>query len=204
MFRIDFEWCILENVEELLLSVFLHAWARAYVRSLYSCVCNSILVYVGMFSRFCICGDEPVYMGFCLRTWVSTCVRETPGRSPTLLIFTPFSTISLPYAFPTHLFVIFAPEYHYIILFYLHSCIENIIFHHMSKIDFGWCILENVEELSLFVLFVFLCAWAQACVCSLHSCVRSSVLAYAGMFLRFCTHKDGLTYVGFDPRMRDS
>ena len=38
MFRIDFGSCMLENIEELLLSVFFYVWARAYVRSLDSCV----------------------------------------------------------------------------------------------------------------------------------------------------------------------
>ena len=51
---------------------------------------------------------------------------------------------------------------------------------------------------------MFLRLWAWAYVRSLYSCICSFVLAYAGMFLRFCIHKDGLTYVGFDPRMRDS
>ena len=43
MSRIDFGWCLLENVEELLLSVYLHAWAQACVRSLHSCILRHIL-----------------------------------------------------------------------------------------------------------------------------------------------------------------
>ena len=117
MSRIDFGWCFFENVKELLLFVILHAWARAYVRSLYSCVRNSILTYAGMFLSFYICGNGPAYVGSCLRAWASTRVRETLGKSPTLPIFTPFSTVSLPCAILTHLFVILTFEYHYIILF---------------------------------------------------------------------------------------
>ena len=108
--RIDFGLCFFENVEELVLFVFLHAWAQAYI-------CNSILAYVGMFLRFCVHGNGPTYTGSCLRAWALTRVHEMPGRSPILPIFTPFSIVSLPYANLTHLFVIFASKCHCIILF---------------------------------------------------------------------------------------
>ena len=42
---------------------------------------------------------------------------KTLGRGPTLSIFTLFSTVSLPYAILTHVFVIFTPEHHRILLF---------------------------------------------------------------------------------------
>ena len=117
MFRIDFGSCMLENIEELLLFVFLRAWARAYVHNLDLCVCNSVLAYAALFLRFCICGNGPAYAGSYLHTRALTCIHETPSRSLTLPIFTYFSSIPLLYAILTHLLVIFAPEYHYILLF---------------------------------------------------------------------------------------
>ena len=42
---------------------------------------------------------------------------------------------------------------------------------------------ENVEGHFLSVL---LRAWARACVRNLDLCVHSSVLSYAGLFLRLC------------------
>ena len=56
-------------------------------------------------------------MGSCLHTWALTLVRGALGRSSTLPIFTYFSTVSLPHAILTHLFIIFASDYHYILLF---------------------------------------------------------------------------------------
>ena len=106
-----------ENVEELLLSIFLRAWARVCVCSLHSCVRSSVLAYASMFLRLYICRNELAYAWSCPRMWALTCVRETPGRSLALLIFTPFSPVSLPYEILTHIFVIFSSEHHYIILF---------------------------------------------------------------------------------------
>ena len=104
MSRINFGWCFLENVEELLLSVFLYAWARACVRSSHSCVCSSVHAYAGMFLRFCVRGNEPMYAESCSRMWALICVRETPGRSLALPLFTYFSPVSLPYAMLTPFF----------------------------------------------------------------------------------------------------
>jgi len=56
MFRIDSRLFFLENVEELLLSVFLRAWAWACICRLYSCVRRCVLEV--------------------LRTWEWTCIRE--------------------------------------------------------------------------------------------------------------------------------
>ena len=117
MFRIDFGWCFLENVEELLMSVFLCAWARACIHSLYSCVRSSILVYAGAFLRFCVCGNGPAYIGSCLHAWALTHILKTLGKSPALPIFTPISIVSLPFAILTHILVIFAFDCHCIILF---------------------------------------------------------------------------------------
>ena len=119
MSRIDFGWCFLffENVEELLLSMFLCAWARVSVCSLHSCICSSVLAYAGMFLRLYVRGNELVYMWSYPRAWALTCVCEMPGKSLTLPIFTPFSPVSLPYEILTHIFVIFSSEHHYIILF---------------------------------------------------------------------------------------
>ena len=143
MSRIDFGWCFFENVEELLLFVFLHAWAWACVRSLHSCVCSSILAYVDLFLRLCVRGNRPTCARFCLCTWALTCVREMLGRSLTLLIFTYFSTISLPYA-------ILTPFCHFCIRlslypsFYLHSCIKTSYF-----LNFTW--IRNLMSPSSFL-----------------------------------------------------
>ena len=59
---------MLENVEKLLLSVLLHAWAGACVRSLDSCLHNAVLAYVGLFLRLCVCGVLSTYVGFDPRT----------------------------------------------------------------------------------------------------------------------------------------
>ena len=61
----------------------------------------------------------------------------------------------------------------------------------MFRIDFGRCMLENIKELLLFML---LHVWARACIRCLDSCVRSFVLAYAGIFLRFYIRGDGPAY----------
>ena len=116
MSRIDFRWCIFENVEELLLSVFLRAWAWACNRSLYLCIHGSVLAYTNMFLRFCVSGNGPTYAGSYLCVWALTRVCEMLDRSPTLPIFTHFSTVSPPYAILTPLFIILASEHHYIIL----------------------------------------------------------------------------------------
>jgi len=50
---------------------------------------------------------------------------------------------------------------------------------------FGSCMLENIEEL---FLSVFLHKWAWACIRSFDLCIHGSILAYAGLFLRFCLH----------------
>ena len=68
MSRIDFGCCIFENVEELLLSVFLRVWARACVRCLYSSVRSFVLTYTGLFLRLCTRGNGLTYTGSCLRT----------------------------------------------------------------------------------------------------------------------------------------
>ena len=106
-----------ENVEELLLSVFLHAWAQVCVYSLHLCVRSFVLVYAGMFLRLYIFRNELSYAWSCPRAWALACVHEMLGRSLALPIFTPFSPVSLPYEILTHIFVIFSSEHHYIILF---------------------------------------------------------------------------------------
>ena len=134
MSRIDFGWCIFENVEDLLLFVFLHAWAWAWawVRSLYLCVRISVLVYVVLFLRLYVRRNGLAYAGSCLHTWVLTCVRETLGKSPPLPIFTYFSFVSLPCAILTHFFVILHPHISLYHSFYLHSCIKTSYFPNSS------------------------------------------------------------------------
>ena len=69
-----------------------------------------------------------------VHAWVLTYVCEMLGRSLALPIFTHFSPVLLPHATLTHIFVIFAFEYHYIILF---------IFSHASQYHFLRILLES-------------------------------------------------------------
>ena len=103
---------MLENVEELLLFVLLCAWAGVYVRSLHSCIWRSILAYVGLFLRLCICGNRPAYAGSCLLMWDA-------WQRPYSAYFTSFSLVSLLYAILAHFFffVIFVFDHHHILLF---------------------------------------------------------------------------------------
>lgn len=89
----------------------------ACIRSLNSCICGSVLVYVGLFLGFCICGSGSTYVRSCLCTRALTCIPEMPSKSLTLPIFIYFSSVSLRYVILTNLFVIFALEYHCILLF---------------------------------------------------------------------------------------
>ena len=131
------------------MSVFLHAWARAYVRSLYSCVRKFILAYANLFLRLCVRGNGPVYARSCLCTWALTRVCETSSKSSTLPIFTYFSSVSLPCAILTHLFVIFASAYHYI-LFLSSFLLQNII---ISK----FCLNQESNVIFFFVVIISLC-----------------------------------------------
>ena len=127
MFRIDFGSCKLENIKELLLSVFLYEWAQAYIRSMNSCVHGSILMHAGLLLRFCILRNRIANMGSCLCTRALTCACEMPGRSPTLPIFISFSSISLLYAILTHLLSFF--HHNIIVTYFLSSSLhQNIIF----------------------------------------------------------------------------
>ena len=127
MFRIDFGSCKLENIKELLLYVFLYAWAQAYIRILNSCVHGFVLMYAGLFLRFCILRNRTANTGSCLHTRALTCAREMPGRSPTLPIFISFSSVSLLYAILTHLLSFF--HQNIIVTFFLSSSLhQNIIF----------------------------------------------------------------------------
>ena len=134
MFRIDFGWCMIENVKEPLMSVLLRAWAQANVRSLNSCVCNPVFVYAGLFLRSCIRGFWPVYTRSYMHTWALTRIREMPSRGLTLPFFTSILTILLLYAILTPLFVNFVFEHPYILLF---------IFILLSKISFFFFIIFN-------------------------------------------------------------
>ena len=134
MSRIDFGWSLLENVKELLLYVFLRAWARAYVCSLNLCVRSSVLAYAGVFLSFCVCGNGPTYARSCLRAWALTRVHETPGRSPALPIPTSFfnrftstcNSNAYSWQFCTRLSL-----YH---SFHIYSCIKTPYFLNLSWI----------------------------------------------------------------------
>ena len=142
MFRNDFGWYMLENVEGLSLSVLLRAWAWACIRS-------SVLVYVGLFLRLCVCGDGPIcgvlftYVGFDLSTW-HTWQRLYSAH------FHFFSTISLLYAILKPLFVIFASEHHCILLFIIFLSLKTSFL-----IIFAW--IKNLMLSSSFVVFIPLC-----------------------------------------------
>ena len=136
---------MLENVEELLLFVLLCAWAGVYVRSLHSCIWRSILAYVGLFLRLCICGNRPAYAGSCLLMWDA-------WQRPYSAYFTSFSLVSLLYAILTHFFFchfcIWPSPYPSL---YLHSCIENIIFHQFCLNQESNIILSFLQSLSPYV-----------------------------------------------------
>ena len=132
---------MLENVKELLMSVLLHAWDRTYVRNLDSCVRSLVLMYAGLFLRLCICGNGPTYVGC---TWALTRIHETLGKSLTLPVFTSFSPVSLLFAILTHLFVIFAPKYHYIHLLIFILASKTSFFINSSEI-------KNLMSSSLFL-----------------------------------------------------
>ena len=154
MFRIDFGWCMLENVEELLLSVLLRAWAWACVRSLDSCIRSSMLVYASMFLRSCVRGDGPAYEGSCLRTWALTCICEMPSRSPTLPIFTPFFNCFTSICNPIPPLCHFCTWISLYPSFYLHSWIKNIIF-----IISAW--IKNLKSSFIFYFFYFFAVEAR-------------------------------------------
>ena len=141
MSRIDFRWCIFENVEELLLSVFLRAWAWACNRSLYLCIHGSVLAYTNMFLRFCVSGNGPTYAGSYLCVWALTRVCEMLDRSPTLPIFTHFSTVSPPYASLTPFFIFFI--FLFIILVSECHCIILFISTHASRHYIPWISLGS-------------------------------------------------------------
>ena len=153
MFRIDFGWYMLENVKGLFLSVLLRAWAWACVCSLDLYIHSSILVYVGLFLRLCVCQFWLAYAGSCLRTWALTRVHKTPGRGLTLPIFTSFSTVSLLYAILTPFFVIFAPKHHYILLFlfFIYILVSKTSFF----IIFAW--IKNLMLFSSFAVLIPFC-----------------------------------------------
>ena len=140
--RIDFGWCFFKNVEELLLSMFLRVQVRA-------CACSSVLSYAGMFLRLYICGNGSTYVGSCLCAWALTCVCETLGRSPTLLIFTHFSIVSPLCAILTPFFVILASEHHCIILFIFILASK----HHIPKFH----LKRESNVIFLFVVIIPLC-----------------------------------------------
>ena len=133
MSRIDFGWCFFENVKELLLSMFLHVWARACLRNLYSYVRNSVLAYAGMFLRLYIRRNGPAYARSCLHAWALARVRDV-RQKPCSAHFYSFLTVSLLYAILTHILVIFASNYHCIILFIFILALK----HHIS-----WISLES-------------------------------------------------------------
>ena len=134
--------------------MFLHAWAWAWawacVRSLYSCVHSSVLVYIVLFLRLYVRRNGFAYAGSCLHTWALTCVRETLGRSPFLPIFTYFSFVSLPCAILTH--------------FFCHFCILHITislflssFLHQSIIFPKFCLDQESNVIFFFAVIIPLC-----------------------------------------------
>ena len=124
---------------------YLCSYMHGYLRSLYSCVRSFALAYTGMFLRLCVRGNGPAYARSCLHAWALTHIRETPGRSPTLPIFTQFSTVSPPFAILTPFFAILASKNHYIILFIFIPALKHNIpkFHlnHGSNVIFLFAVI---------------------------------------------------------------
>ena len=90
---------------------------------LFSCLRRYVFEALHTWEWTCICGS-------CLCAWALAHVHETLGRSSTLSIFIYFSSVSLLHAILTHLFVIFASEYHCILLFIFILALK----HHISQI----------------------------------------------------------------------
>ena len=115
-------WWILDNSSlKMLKNCFCLCSCMRGLRPAYAACIHA---YVDLFLLTQVCSWGFVYVGInlrtwgsCLRVWALTYVREMPGRSLALPIFTYFSPVSLPYAMLTHIFVIYVFEYHYIILF---------------------------------------------------------------------------------------
>ena len=121
----------------------------SYMRGLGPTYVTYIHAYASLFLRLCVRGNGPVYAGSCLCSWALTRVHETSSRSSTLPIFTYFSSVSLPCAILTHLFVIFAFAYHYI-LFLSSFLLQNII---ISK----FCLNQESNVIFFFVVIISLC-----------------------------------------------
>ena len=122
MFRIDFGWYVLKNVEGHFLFVLLCAWAWAYVCSLDLCVCSSILKALCTWGWAYVCGVLFVYVGLDLHT-LDTWQRLYSTHFH--FSFNCFTSICNPNT-TFHHFCIWTslnPS------FYLYSCIKNMIFH---------------------------------------------------------------------------
>ena len=130
MFRTDSGWYMLETVEGLSLYVLLCVWARACVRSLDSCVRNSVLEALHMWEWACVCGLWPAYM---------RCLVE-PYSVHFNFFFKCFTSICNPNTSFCH-FCIWTSLHP---SFYLYSCLENTISHHFclnqeSNVIFFFC-----------------------------------------------------------------
>ena len=149
MFRIDFGRCMLENIKELLLFMLLHAWARACIRCLDSCVRSFVLAYAGMFLRFYIRGDGPAYARSCLRTWAWPAYMRRLVEAllyPFLLFFICFTSACNPNTPFCHfcIWISLYPSFH------LNFCIENIIFHQ-------FCLNQESNVIFFFAVIIPLC-----------------------------------------------
>ena len=128
MFRIDFGWCILENVEELNLSMSCMrglepvyvAWNHAYTTVF--CICRSVLKALHTWEWACVCGVLFEYARFDLHMWDAW---QKPYFAHFHLFFICFTSICNPNKPFCHLCTWISPYPS----FYLHSYIENIIFH---------------------------------------------------------------------------
>ena len=140
MFRIDFGWCMLENVKELLMFVFLHLWAWACVLSLDSYVCSFVLEALHTWEWACV-RKFPAYIGFDPRMWDAW---QKPYSANFHFFFIYFTSICNLNTLFCH-FCTWIPLYPSL---YLHSCIENIIFHQ-------FCLNQESNVLFLFSFFLF-------------------------------------------------
>ena len=127
MFRIDFGWCFLENVEEMLLSVSLRAWTWACVRSLYSGVCRCVLEVLRMWEWTNIRGVLSACVGFDPYTWD---IWQKPYSAYFYSSFNRFTSICNSKTHSCH-FCIRLSLYHPI---YLHSHTKTPYFFNFTQI----------------------------------------------------------------------
>ena len=137
MSRIDFGWCIFENVEERFLSMFLHAWTRSCIRILYSCL---ILEALHTWEWSCVCGVLSMYVGFDPRTWDAWQKFYSAHSHLLFIYFTSTCNLNTLFFFFFH----FCIQLSLYPSFYLHSYIKTSYF-----LNSAW--IRNLISPSFFI-----------------------------------------------------